>query len=76
MIVVSSVLFLGCGGDSADDPKEISEQPQSEQLPEPQPDLKLKINDISNGYYCVRNGDVRYDQEIVRKSPRPLDTSK
>ena len=51
MIVVSSVLFLGCGGDSADDPKEISEQPQSEQLPEPQPDLKLKINDISNGYY-------------------------
>lgn len=40
MIVVSSVLFLGCGGDSADDPKEISEQPQSEQLPEPQPDLK------------------------------------
>ncbi|OBU23702.1 hypothetical protein [Photobacterium aquimaris] len=56
MIVMSSVLFLGCGGDSADDTKEIpddvtSEQPQLEQPPESQPDLKFKVNDISNGYY-------------------------
>lgn len=58
MIVISSVLFLGCGGDSADDTKEIpddvtSEQPQLEQTPESQPDLTLKISDISNGYYGV-----------------------
>ncbi|KJG10715.1 hypothetical protein C0Z01_13985 [Photobacterium kishitanii] len=52
MVVLSSLFFFGCGGDSSDDNKEIpndieTDFPQIEPLPEP----ILKITDISDGYY-------------------------
>lgn len=52
MVVISSLLFLGCGGDSNDDtvdtPNDVeSELPQTESQSEP----IFKINDISGGYY-------------------------
>lgn len=58
MIVISSLLFLGCGGDSNDDtvetPNDTVETP-SDSVEDPQTELQseptFKITDISNGYY-------------------------
>ena len=52
MVVISSLLFLGCGGDSNDDTVDTSNDVESE-LPqtESQSEPIFKINDISGGYY-------------------------
>ena len=54
MVVISSLLFLGCGGDSNDDtnttvetPSDAAEDPQTT----PQLEPIFKIDDISGGYY-------------------------
>ena len=54
MVVISSLLFLGCGGDSNDDTNTTVETPSdAAEAPQTTPQLEpiFKIDDISGGYY-------------------------